>query len=210
MLTGNQKNLKVGPKRKNEFHLPEAEALAEDCWLNKATIVEPNKHVRPHCAPVDESGETIPRRLQILTTDEAYNKFEEYYTIRVKEAMKRKCDQIRAKHTSKSSYNAKVNERLNRMENMFPSKSWFVSRKPCQTTMNQDHTTGLCKDCYSAQVNYDTLLKYVRRNCYCKTEDCPNWICLCSEDVCQCDTVCRCDDCESCQVRIKIYNIQKS
>ena len=89
-------------------------------------------------APMDESGETIPKRLQVLTTDEAYQKFHENYKSKVGEAMKRKCEMIRSKHSTESDYNKTIKERLNRMEKLFPSKSWFISRKPQQTKMNQN------------------------------------------------------------------------
>ena len=200
LLTGSQTNLSVESKKKKEIYPESVEEMTEDFWLNVATIPEPNKHVRPQCAPVDESGETIPKRLQILTTDEAYQKFQEDYSSRVKVAMKKKCDEVRSKHTAGGKYSDAVNDRLDRMESMFPSKSWFISKKPCQTAMNQDHSTGLCKDCYSAKVNYDTLIKYEKSNCHCKTSDCPNWLCLCEAEECSCESLCRCDDCNSCQV----------
>ena len=200
LLTGKQSNLKIEPAKKNEIYPAEVEALADDCWHNIATIPEPDKHVRPQCALVDESGETIPKRLQVLTTDEAYQRFQEDYSAKVKQAMKKKCDNLRSKHTKETEYNEKVNKRLDRMENMFPSNNWFSRKMPGQTKMNTDHTTGLCKDCCTAQVNYATISKYAKSKCQCKSVHCPNWTCLCSEEVCSCDPVCQCDDCVSCQV----------
>ena len=103
---------------------------------------------------------------------------------------------------------AKILEALNRKERAFPSKSWFLLRKPPQTKINNQHSTGLCKDCYSNEVNYDALLKHCKKFCFCKTERCPNWVCVCldEEEECNCRMICECEDCLRCQVgeRFKI------
>ena len=89
------------------------------------------------------------------------------------------------------------------METRFPSNSWFQSKKPTQTKKNYDHTTGLCKDCHMNHQNYDTLVKEARTKCKCKTNMCQNWTCLCGEEeTCECDPICSCDDCETCQVNM--------
>ena len=102
-----------------------------------------------------------------------------------------KSEKIKAKHRRNTEYNKKVNQRLESMEGRFPSKSWFLQKKPAQTKVNYDHTTGLCKDCHMSQVNYETVLKYAQSLCLCKTNDCPNWTCLCGEeDDCSCNPTC--------------------
>ena len=175
--------------------------MATECWLNEATVPEPAKHQTPAAAPVDEAGETIPQRLQVLTNDEAYKMFEENYREKVRSAMKGKYDKIRSKYISNNENSKNINERLDRIQERFPGKTWFLRNKPEHTKMNYNHTTGLCKDCYSPKVNYDTVVKHARSQCVCKTAACPNWFCICSEDEdCSCDGVCSCDDCLTCQV----------
>ena len=206
-LTGDQSTLTVEQPKRKEVYPKEVQEIATECWMNDATIPEPNKHQRPQCAPVDLGGETIPQRLQVMTNDDAYQQFKEKYSHKVEAAMKRKCESLRAKHLAKTSYNTAVNARIDKMEGLFPSKGWFITKKPPETKVNNDHTTGLCKDCYSAQENFNTLQKYAKSNCHCKTTLCPNWNCFCGEEGdCQCDPVCSCDDCASCQVCKVLFN----
>ena len=127
------------------------------------------KHANPHSAPKD-GDDTVPKRLQIHTDDEAYNLFLEDNMEKVKAIMKNKCNRVREKHTSDSDYARRVNQRLDRIENSFPSKTWFLTKKPRQTKVNYEHTTGLCKDCHMSQVNHDTLLRYARMYCHCGTD----------------------------------------
>ena len=200
-MTGEQATLKVGEQKRKEVYPEEVEGFARECWIVDASIPEPSKHQRPESAAVDSSGETIPQRLQTLTNDEAYQVFEDSYSGKVRNIMKSKCDAMRAKHSKETTYNKTVNKRLDVLEEKFPSKQWFINRKPKETRVNNDHTTGLCKDCYSAKCNYETLLKQSKSTCQCKTQNCPNWNCLCNdEEDCQCDPVCSCDDCTMCQV----------
>ena len=176
--------------------------MAGECWMSDGTIPEPAKHQRPESAAVDNEGETIPQRLQVLTNDEAYVHFQDKYTSKVKSVMKRKVNAAREKHRNETVYNQKVKARLTHLEDKFPSKQWFINRKPKETKLNNDHTTGLCKDCYSTRINYESLIKHARSKCQCKTKSCPNWSCLCDgEEDCECDPVCSCDDCVMCQVK---------
>ena len=204
LFTGVKTNLKRDSQKKKERYPEEVQELAEQSWLIKSTIPEPAKHANPHSAPKD-GDDTVPKRLQIHTDDEAYNLFLEDNMEKVKAIMKNKCNRVREKHTSDSDYARRVNQRLDRMENSFPSKTWFLTKKPRQTKVNYEHTTGLCKDCHMSQVNHDTLLRYARMYCHCGTDMCSNWVCLCdSPDECSCDPVCCCDDCVSCQVNISL------
>merc|ERR1711954_133932 len=101
--------------------------------------------------------------------------------------MQEKCKTLREKYKNNTLYNQKVKARLMKMENNFPGKTWFLSIKPLQTKVNYEHTTGLCKDCHSSQVNHDTLLKQARVICQCGSDQCENWICLCEEEDCTCE-----------------------
>ena len=137
------------------------------------------------------------------TDEEAYLKFQEQYEAAVKDIMKGRSEKIKERYRNNTEYNRKVIERLDRQADWFPGKTWFLQRKPKETKLNFDHTTGLCKDCHAPQVNYGTLLRYARSACQCKTQNCPNWLCMCEEEEeCVCPTTCQCDICLSCQVML--------
>ena len=67
--------------------------------------------------------------------------------------------------------------------------------------------------CEEGRVNYNSLIKVMKKSCQCKTKLCPNWQCCCDngmetdevEDVCSCPP-CDCNDCTSCQVGIRYNN----
>ena len=201
-FTEGQSNLKVAHQKKKERYPEAVTELAITCWETKATIPEPAQHARPLAAPTD-GRDTILKRLQVLTDDEAYMAFSEDSGTAVRTIMKTKCDSLRNKHKSNTEYTRQVMARLDRMESSFPSKTWFLSKKPSQTKVNYERTTGLCKDCHTAQTNHETLLKEARKLCNCGLHTCKNWVCLCDDpDDCSCDTSCQCDDCSSCQVNI--------
>ena len=142
-----------------------------------------------------------------MTDEEAYDTFEEHYKEQVHAAMKERSDNLRQKYRKDTEYNCMVHERLAGQETCFPSKAWFLSKKPPETKLNSDHTTGLCKDCHSTQVNYATLLRHLKYSCKCRTEKCPNWICLCEGDEeCSCNPVCGFEDCLLCQVSCLIIS----
>ena len=146
----------------------------------------------------------VLKLLQILTDKEACNVFKEDCTAEMKAVMKDKCDSMRKKYTADTDYNRKVNDRLNRMEEYFPEKTWFLGKKPPQTKVNYEHTTGLCMDCHASQINHETLLWHARAMCQCGTDNCENWICICEDsESCSCEPVCHCDSCKSCQVNTK-------
>ena len=131
--------------------------------------------------------------------------FKEDCTKKIKSIMKEKCDTLRQKYQTDTVYNKCAHERLDRIENSFPGKTWFLSKKPPQTKVNHEHSTGLCKDCHAAQVNHDTLLKQARMMCECGTDKCENWFCYCEDQECSCDLICRCDRCIACEVIIYIF-----
>ena len=102
---------------------------------------------------------------------------------------------------------------LNRKENQFPSKTWFVAQKPKETKSRSDHCTGLCADCEKPQLNYDTLRKWKRKLCKCGTKPCPLFSCTCDLDdegevplECACEPCC-CKECMKCQVSYSFNNI---
>jgi hypothetical protein len=119
-----------------------------------------------------------------LTDDEAYEQFKGNYEEKVKEVMQKYCSEKRGKFTNKaeSKHKDKVLETLNKKENSFPGNGWFLRNKPPQTKAINEHSTGNCKDCYSAQLNYDCLLKFASKHCKCKTDSCHNWQCTCDPD----------------------------
>ena len=200
---GEQNTLKINPRKKREIFPKEVFDFATESWETGATIPEPAQHRRPESAPND-GMETIPARLQILTDGEAYEQFKDKYQEKVRGVMGNHCEKMRDKYRNKteSVTKEKILETLSRKEMVFPSKSWFLLRKPPQTKVNYDHTTGLCKDCHSNHLNYESLHKFCKKFCHCKTHQCPNWICVCPEEEedCKCKHECECDDCMSCQV----------
>ena len=123
--------------------------------------------------------------------------------------MKIHCAMKRQKFNKKndSKYKREVLEALDRLENRFPGKGWFISKKPPQTKVNNEHSTGNCKDCYSIELNYETLIKAVKKYSKCKSDRCEGWQCTCepeegvTDEECTCSKVCHCDDCDECQVR---------
>ena len=197
---GEESTLKVKDWKRGNLYPKEVFDLAVESWENDATTVEPNQHARPKSALKDGS-ETVPSRFQILTDDEAYAEFKDKYEERVKAVMKKECEGIRGKYRNKPEgvTKDKVMATLNRKENMFPRKIWFVQRKPPQTKINNDHTTGLCKDCHANHLNYERLVQFCKKACHCKTDQCPNWVCDCEEDPedCDCRNGCECENCMS-------------
>ena len=193
------------PARKNapEHYPPEVFKLAEESWLNRSTTPDPAKHARPQKA-LRDGKETVPSVYQMVTDDEAYAQFKDNDEERVKQAMQKSCEALRRKYQNRpdSETKRKTFETLARKENKFPGKTWFLARKPPQTKILDDHTTALCKDCNSAQMNYETIYKMRKKFCQCRTNSCPNWICACEEDNCECTHPCACDDCSGCQVII--------
>lgn len=208
LFTGNHSILEPKPRKKKEVFPKPIFELADDFWLNKATMVEPDQHRRPDKV-LNDGCETIPTRLQIMTDDEAYEQFKEDNEEKVKAVMKSYCDDKRLNYTNKkdSKYKARVLETLDRMQDRFPGKGWFLKTKPPQTKANNEHSTGNCKDCYSIELNYETLLKAARKNCKCRTDSCQGWQCTCeleegeTDEDCSCSKVCHCDVCDQCQVR---------
>ena len=207
-VTGNQTNLNNKQRKKREVFPKSVFDLAKESWETGATVVEPAQHTRPNKA-LNDGQDTIPNRLQVLTDDEAYEQFKDNYEDKVKDIMKKYAEEKRQKFMSKkeSKHKDKVLETLNKMENRFPGISWFLGNKPPQTKANNDHITGNCKDCYSVQLNYESILKATSKQCKCKTDSCKNWQCTCdtedeeTEEDCTCNKECDCDDCEKCQVR---------
>ena len=202
--TGEESILRVGGRKKRSVYPTEVNEMAIESWELDGTTVEPNQHSRPETALKDGS-DTVPNRLQVLTDDEAYAEFKDKYEEKVKAAMKTQCDSVKEKYKFKPESVSKdrVMKILQRKQELFPSKKWFVQRKPPQTKINNDHSTGLCKDCHANHLNYERLHKFCKKFCHCKTDKCPNWVCFCEEDPedCHCSHECDCDDCISCQVR---------
>ena len=210
-LGGEQSTLRVEERKKREVFPPKVFEFGNKSWELDATIPEPAQHQRPDSA-VTDGNETVPARLQVLTNDEAYEQFKENYKEKIHEVMKEHCNKIKMKYEKipDSANKRKILESLARKENLFPGKTWFLQQKPPHTKVNQDHSTGLCKDCQEGHLNYDTVLKFAKRTCNCRTDGCPNFVCICPDpDDCNCSRECECQDCISCQVRMKYQIILK-
>ena len=136
------------------------ENIANESWVNRATTLDPAKHNRPP-ASFKEGNETLPTLYQVVTDDEAYEQFADHDRERVRVEMKKSCQVLREKYMrmKDSDTKRKILETLARREKMFPSKTWFIARKPHQTKMLDDHSTAFCRDCVSADLNYEVLYK---------------------------------------------------
>ena len=204
---GEQSTLKVDGRKKREVLPQKVKDFATESWETDSTIPEPAQHSRPASA-VSDGSEKLPARLQVLTNDEAYEVFKDKYEEKIHNVMKEHCEKIRSKYEMipESLNKEKILASLDRKENIFPSKTWFLQQKPLKTKINNDHSTGLCKDCQEGQLNYESLLKFAKKACTCRTDRCPNYVCICEDlDVCNCSEECKCQDCLSCQVRTSIF-----
>ena len=210
-LQGDNMTMKLSKKEKPQFP-KEVFDVAHNSWLLRSTKPDPGKHARPKTTLKDGS-ESVPSIWQVVSDDEAYAQFKENDKEIVTEIMKKHCDKIRAKYQGKrdSTEKKKILESLDRKEKKFPGRTWFLQRKPPQTKQLDDFATALCKECNEAQLNYETIIKYCKKFCQCKTAICPNYICgNCDEEEnedCECQGPCQCDDCQSCQVN-KILHMQ--
>ena len=204
LRSGESKDL-LPSKRKCINYFPDTvKEIAERCWLNNCTVIEPGKHSRPKAA-LKDGTETIPAIYQTLSDKESYAFFEDVYKEEVTDAIKKDCTDLIDKLSKRSDSNLKTKkiEFVSKKETRFPSMGWFISQKPKETKPRSDHCTGLCKDCEGPQLNYDILRKFKKRLCFCKTKRCPNWFCRCdpeAEEECDCDP-CFCDMCKKCQVK---------
>ena len=206
-LTGDRVDLKPDKFRSKGFFPEAVKVLAEKCWRENCTIIEPAKHGRPGTA-VKDADETRPTIYQIISDQESYDEFKEHYENPVRSAMKLHVDTLKNKMANDTDTASKRNRmgRLDRKLAVFPGKTWFLSQKPPETKPMHDHTTGLCKICEGFRLNYDTALKVTKKNCDCQTRNCENFFCSCLPDengevpaVCGC-SVCDCQDCLDCKV----------
>ena len=202
--SGKEKSL-ITPKRRKPQYPPEVFAIAENSWMTRSTKPDPAKHARPQTS-IKDGEETVPTIWQVVTDDEAYEQFKENEIESVRQVMKKNCEKVREKYRNmeNSETKRKTMENLDKRENLFPSRTWFLAQKPPQTKLLDDFSTALCKECNEALLNFETLAKYCRKFCKCQTSKCPNWVCGCTADDienCECEDVCNCDDCKTCQVR---------
>ena len=140
------------------------------------------------------------------TAEEQYSSFKEEYKDDVKAEMDKKVEIERVKLFQRPHSEVKI-RRLSKLEKLpysFPGSKWYREQKPPEIKPLIDHTTGLCKVCEAAGLNYTTLAKTIKRLCVCQTKQCPNWTCLCEsqvDDSEECTCGCSCDDCAECKVR---------
>ena len=161
---------------------------------------------------IKDGDELIPAIYKTMTDDEAYEMFKDIYSEEVKQAMVDHCNEDRANLNQRkdSAMKQKRLEQLDKKECRFPSLSWFIQQKPKETKFMSDHCTGLCKDCEQPQLNLESLVKYMKKLCRCRTKLCPRWYCSCNLDehgevkeTCDCGG-CDCDECMKCEVSVYI------
>ena len=215
LLTGEDNILVLAPIKWRKVFPEEIEEFALTHW-NESTIPEPSVHRR--MKPKDKSSkdkenpeEIIPTRWQHLSQREQYANFKEEYGNKVGEVMRKKAEEKTSKlqNRPESDDKQKRQEFYANMHTKFPSDDWYLSLRPKEVKMLNDHTTGLCKVCESASLNYLTLLKNLKRMCACTSSKCPNWECFCDEEIednVSCICKCACDSCLNCKVCITLYH----
>ena len=215
LMTGDDPILVPPAIEKRDIFPPEVTNIAKQHWLDM-TIPEPAverrmKRKERRLETGERAPETGVTRWQHLTTKEQYASFKEECKETVREVMANKANTERAKLVGRPDSEDK-RRRLERCETLsqcFPGVSWYLGQKPSEVKPLVDHTTGLCRYCEQAGLNYQTLVRTVRRQCGCGTSQCPHWTCLCIPDEFEdeemgigmlCTCKCSCDNCRSCEV----------
>ena len=150
----------------------------------------------------------MPTRWQHLSQREQFANFRDECSTEISDVMRKHGEESIRKLESRpdSEDKARRVELYSNIQNKFPSESWYLDQKPPEVKPLCDHTTGLCRICEAASLNFITLSRNLKRLCGCKTERCPNWICLCDPDEDEaCSCTCDCDSCSRCKVCIKFY-----
>ena len=208
LLTGKETLLTPPPKKKRKVVPDEVKEKADKHW-QETTIPEPSVHRRMKKKEKQRnnidanSAETVPIRWQHLSNKEQYRNFKEEYSVEVSEIMRKYGEENIRKLEERVDSDDKQRrlEMYGNMQNNFPSESWYHDQKPPEVKPLCDHTTGLCRICEAASLNFITLKKHLKRLCVCKTNSCPDWVCFCNpeeDDSCSCQ--CACDSCTQCEV----------
>lgn len=212
LLTGEDSVLSPPVKAKKDVYPLPVKQLAEKHW-DETTIPEPavNRRMKRKEKALKEgenAEETVPTRWQHLSATEQYENFKEEYKEKVKVEMEKKVQQeiVKLVGRPESEDKAKRLEKLQTLPECFPGQKWYEEQKPAEVKPLIDHSTGLCKVCESAGLNYLTLAKALKRLCVCQTSECPNWTCVClglgdDDDENQCNCGCSCESCLGCQVQ---------
>ena len=218
LLTGEDSVLRPPIKAKKDMYPAKVKQFAGQHW-EETTIPEPSVHRRMKrkertLREGENAEETLPTRYQHLSANEQYSNFKEEYQHKVRQEMERKVqeDVLKLARRPESEDKARRSEKLHTLPNCFPGRKWYEQQKPAEVKPYIDHSTGLCKLCESSGLNYMTLVKALKRLCVCKTRECPNWTCVCLEDVedeRQCNCPCSCDSCVGCQVQQIVLRIKQ-
>lgn len=213
LLTGADQVLTPSEKPKRQIYPVSVEKVAEKHWMD-TTIPEPAvkrrmKRKEKTLGEGEQVKEIVPTRWQHLSMKEQYSNFKEVCKNEVKEELTKQAEEDRAKVEKRPDSEDKA-RRLEMLENLpskFPGEKWYKEQMPPEVKPLCDHTTGLCRVCEAAQLNYNSLAKTLKRLCSCGTRMCSKWVCLCKregeeedreEGVCSCS--CYCDQCQNCQV----------
>ena len=205
LLTGKEALLTPPPKKKRKIVPDEVKEKADKHW-QETTIPEPSVHrrMKKQRNNIDENAaETVPIRWQHLSNKEQYKNFKEEYSGEITVILRKHGEENIRKLEGRPDSEDKERrlEMYGKMEEKFPSESWYQDQKPPEVKPLCDHTTGLCRICEAASLNFITLKKTLKRLCVCKTDSCPDWVCFCDpeeDDTCSCH--CACDSCSHCEV----------
>ena len=211
LLSGTASVLTPPTKKKKQMFPPEAVELCVEHWKDN-TVIEPALHSRK---ALSDERETVPTCYQTLTDKEQYCLFKDDCSTEMEDIMRKYSieETIKIQARPDSADKTKRLSYYASLHGKFPSIDWYLSLKPKEVKPMHDHTTALCKECESTLLNYDTLVKAVKAQCKCLSSQCPNWICMCSDDKdydeddpSRCTCECHCDDCNKCKVTIIITN----
>ena len=212
LMTGADPILTPPAKARKEVFPPLVKQMAIDHWVS-TTIPEPSvnrrmKRKERRLEEGEQAAESVPTRWQHLTAEEQYSSFKDECAVNVRVQMQKKAeaDGVKVSLWPESEDKTRRLERLEKLPGQFPGRKWYFEQKPEEVKPLVDHTTGLCRICEAASLNYNTFTKAIQRLCACRTRLCPNWTCLCAvdeveEDQQECQCGCSCDDCLACQVQ---------
>ena len=117
-------------------------ALAVKHW-EQITIIEPAKLRKA----TSDGKEAIPTRYQTMTNQESYDSFKDMCRGEVKQAMQAHANERKRFYENRPDSHDKDYSlwyATEKLPQLFPSLSWWLSQRPAEVKPMNDHSTGLC------------------------------------------------------------------